>query len=300
MAESVGVMGLGKMGKPMARNLLRAGLDVTVHNRSQGAVHELVADGARAAASARELAEASDLVITMLPGAEETWELASGPDGVLAGARQGALLIDMCTSSPMAARELADVAAERGVGVLDAPVSGGDVGAEQGTLSIMVGGAREHFERARSVLEAMGTPTYVGAQGAGQTVKACNQIVVALVIEAVSEALVLGSKAGVEPALVLEVLSGGLAANRIMEVRGRNFVEHDFEPGGKAAFHHRDLGLALAAAREHGVSLPVTALVEQMFAALVAKGHGERDHSVLLTLLEEAAGHEIGTAPPGS
>ena len=298
MGEAVGVIGLGVMGAPMARNLLESGHEVTVHNRSQGAVRELAGAGARAAVSARELAEASDVVITMLPGSPETVEIVTGPNGVLEGAREHALLIDMCTSSPMAARELAQAAGERGVGVLDAPVSGGDVGARQGTLSIMVGGNRADFDRARPLLEAMGTPTHVGAHGAGQTVKACNQIVVALVIEAVSEALVLGSKAGVDPGVVLEVLSGGLAANRIMEVRGRNFLEHDFEPGGKAAFHHRDLGLALAAAREHGVSLPVTALVEQMFAALVAKGRGDRDHSALLTLVEEAASHQIGSAPP--
>ena len=175
--------------------------------------------------------------------------------------------------------------------MLDAPVSGGDIGAIEGTLSIMVGGEKEDIERARPLFEAMGkTIVHVGAAGAGQTVKACNQIVVALVIEAVSEALVLGSKAGVKPEKVIEVLSGGLAANKVMEVKGEKFLSHDFAAGGKVEYHRKDLGIALAAGREYGVALPVTALVDQLFGTLVAQGKGGWDHSALITLIEEWSG----------
>jgi 2-hydroxy-3-oxopropionate reductase len=179
--------------------------------------------------------------------------------------------------------------------MLDAPVSGGDVGAQQGTLSIMVGGREEDFRRAEPILHALGkTVVHAGSHGAGQIVKACNQIVVALTIEAVSEALVLGSKAGVDPAVILSVLSGGLAGNRVMEVRRSNFLEHNFAPGFKVDLHHKDLGIALAAGRTYGVPLPVTALVDQMLLELKVKGRGALDHAALLTLIEERAQHTIG------
>jgi 2-hydroxy-3-oxopropionate reductase len=174
--------------------------------------------------------------------------------------------------------------------MLDAPVSGGDVGARNGTLSIMAGGEEDDFERARALFEVMGeTVVHVGGAGAGQVVKACNQIVVALVIEAVAEALVLASKAGVAPDRVVEVLSGGLAANKVLEVKGEKLLSHDFTPGGKVEYHRKDLGIALEAGREYGAALPVTALVDQMFGALVAKGRGGWDHSALLTLIEEGS-----------
>jgi 2-hydroxy-3-oxopropionate reductase len=206
---------------------------------------------------------------------------------------QGTLLVDMSTSSPVLARGLAREAAQRGIGMLDAPVSGGDVAAEQGTLSIMVGGEETDFARAHPLFEAMGeTIVHVGESGAGQVTKAANQIVVALVLEAVSEALVLGSKAGVEPSQLIEVLSGGLAANRAMEVKRDKLLGHDFEPGGKVEFHHKDLGIALETGREYGVSLPVTALVDQMFGELKSRGRGQWDHSALLTLIEERSGIE--------
>jgi 2-hydroxy-3-oxopropionate reductase len=210
---------------------------------------------------------------------------------LLEGAREGSLIIDMSTSSPLLARQLAHAARERGVGMLDAPVSGGDVGARDGTLSIMVGGEDDDFERARFLFEVMGkTVVHVGEAGAGQMVKACNQIVVALVIGAVAEAMVLGTKAGVAPGRVLEVLSGGLASSKVLEVKGEKFLSHEFTPGGKVAYHRKDLGIALAAGREYGVTLPVAALVEQMFGVLEAKGRGGWDHSALITLLEEGSG----------
>jgi 2-hydroxy-3-oxopropionate reductase len=294
MSTMIGFIGLGIMGKPMARNLMKAGYQLVVYNRTPGPVNELAAEGARAASNPRAVAEQSDVVITMLPDSPQVQEVMTGEHGVLTGARAGTLVIDMSTISPVVTQQLAQAAQARGVRMLDAPVSGGDVGAQQGTLSIMVGGSAEDFEQAKPLFEMLGkTIVHVGGNGAGQIVKACNQIVVALTIEAVSEALVLGSKAGVDPAVILRVLSGGLAANRVMEVRGPNFLQHNFQPGFKIALHHKDLGIALAAGREYGVSLPVTAIVDQMLQALKLRGQGEQDHSALLTLIEDLAHHRI-------
>ncbi len=295
MATTIGFIGLGIMGKPMARNLMKAGYKLVVYNRSQAPVKELAADGATGADSPKAAAEQSDVVITMLPDSPQVQEVMTGENGVLAGAKAGTLVIDMSTISPVVTQEMARAAQARGVRMLDAPVSGGDVGAQQGTLSIMVGGSAEDFEQARPIFEVLGkTIVHVGGTGAGQVVKACNQIVVALTIEAVSEALVLGSKAGVDPAVILKVLSGGLAANRVMEVRGPNFLKHNFQPGFKIALHHKDLGIALSAGREYGVALPVTAIVDQMLQALKQRGQGDQDHSAILTLIEDLAQHQIG------
>jgi 2-hydroxy-3-oxopropionate reductase len=215
---------------------------------------------------------------------------------VLAGAPQGNLLIDMSTIHPTVSVAVAEAAAEGGVSALDAPVSGGDVGAQQGALSIMVGGEAADFERAQPLFEILGkTIVHVGAHGAGQVVKACNQVVVAVTIAAVSEALVLGSKAGVEPEQILDVLGGGLAANKVMEMRRKNFLEHDFTPGFRIDLHHKDLNIALESGDAYGVPLPVTGLVQQYFRALRVKGHGRDDHSGLLQLVEELADHRIGS-----
>jgi 2-hydroxy-3-oxopropionate reductase len=280
----------------MARNLADTGFELTVFNRTSSKAEEL-AEGrpARVANNLGELALYSDVVITMLPGPPEVEAVIAGRDGLLDEMRRGTLLVDMSTSSPVLARELARRAAQRGIGMLDAPVSGGDLAAQSGTLSIMAGGSEEDFARAKGLFETMGeTIVHVGESGAGQVTKAANQIVVALVLEAVSEALVLSSKAGVDPAKVVDVLSGGLAANKAMEVKRDKLLDHDFEPGGKVEFHHKDLGIALAAGREYGVSLPVTALVDQMFGELKARGRGEWDHSALLTLIEDRAWHRVG------
>jgi 2-hydroxy-3-oxopropionate reductase len=291
MVEKVGFVGLGIMGAAMAGNLLEAGHELVVHNRTRNKAEQLVARGASAADSPRAVAENSDIIITMLPGPPEVEEVVAGEGGLLEGTARGSLIVDMSTSSPDLARELAYTARERGVGMLDAPVSGGDAGAKDGTLSIMVGGEEDDFERARPLLEVMGeTVVHVGGAGTGQVVKACNQIVVALVIEAVAEALVLGSKAGVAPHRIVEVLSGGLAANKLLEVKEEKFLSQDFTPGGKVEYHRKDLGIALAAGREYGATLPVTALVDQMFGVLEAKGRGGWDHSALLTIIEEGSG----------
>ena len=289
--DKVGFVGLGIMGTSMARNLIEGGHELVIHNRTRAKAKKLAKLGAEVATSPREVAGRSDAIITMLPGPPEVEEVLVGENGLLEGVRDGSLIVDMSTSSPLLAQELSRTANTRGVGMLDAPVSGGDIGAIEGTLSIMVGGEKEDFERARPLFEAMGkTIVHVGAAGAGQTVKGCNQIVVALVIEAVSEALVLGSKAGVKPEKVIEVLSGGLAANKVMEVKGEKFLSHDFAAGGKVEYHRKDLGIALAVGREYGVALPVTALVDQLFGTLVAQGKGGWDHSALITLIEEWSG----------
>ena len=298
--DRVGFIGLGVMGKPMARNLLNTGHELVVSSRTRASVDEVAGDGATAAGSPREVAEQADVTILMLPDSPQVRDVLDGDDGLLAGARSGSLVIDMSTISPVVTREIAEECGARGIGWVDAPVSGGDVGAREATLSIMAGGSDEDYARAKPLFEALGkTIVHVGPVGAGQVVKACNQVVVALTIEAVSEALVLGSKAGVDPATIVEVLSGGLAANKVMEVRGRNFLEHDFTPGFRIDLHHKDLGIALQTAREYGVALPNTAAVDQMLQALRGNGRGGSDHSALLTHIEDLSNHEIG-APVGA
>jgi 2-hydroxy-3-oxopropionate reductase len=294
VAETVGFIGLGIMGKPMAENLIEAGYDLVAYNRTSEKAGEL--DGATVAETPREVAGQSDITITMLPDSPQVEEVLAGEDGVLEGIKEGALIVDMSTISPVVTEELSEKAKEKGASMLDAPVSGGDVGAIEGTLSIMVGGSEGDFERARPLFEIMGgTVTHVGPVGTGQVVKAANQIVVALTIEAVSEALVLGSKGGVAPEKILDVLGGGLAGNKVMEVKREKMLEHSFDPGFRVELHHKDLGIALAAGREYGVTLPVTAIVDQMLETLKMRGRGDQDHSALLTLIEESSGHEIGS-----
>jgi 2-hydroxy-3-oxopropionate reductase len=294
VADKVGFVGLGIMGKPMARNVMEAGYDLVVYNRSRGPVDEMVEDGASAAGNPREVAENSDIVITMLPDSPDVRKVVAGENGVLEGVGEGSLLVDMSTISPVVTEELATQVKKKGASMLDAPVSGGDVGAIEGTLSIMVGGSEEDFERARPLFEAMGkTIVHVGGNGAGQVTKAANQVVVALTIEAISEALVLGSKGGVAPEKILDVLSGGLAGNKVMEVKREKFLSHDFSPGFRSELHHKDLGIALAAGRAYGVVLPVTAIVDQMLLSMKKKGWGGEDHSALLRVVEDLSQHEI-------
>jgi 2-hydroxy-3-oxopropionate reductase len=274
----------------MVRNLLRAGYGVTVRDVIQAPVDELVAEGATSAATAREVAAATDLLITMLPDSPDVEAVYLGPDGALAAARPGWLAIDMSSISPRVARELATVATAAGAEMLDAPVSGGDKGAIAGTLSIMVGGSATGFERAQPVLGAMGkTIVHVGPSGAGQVAKVCNQVVVAVVIEAVSEALVLGAKAGVDPTRIVEVLQGGLAATKVLDMRGQNMLGGTFDPGFRIRLHLKDLKNALDLAREAGVVLPATAEVEQLMQRARIAGRGEYDHSGLITVLEDLA-----------
>ncbi len=295
MATRIGFIGLGVMGAPMARNLLAADFEVVAWNRSPEPLGALVEAGARAADGPTAVASEADILITILKDDPVVREVLGGPDGAIAAARAGSLVVDMSTVSPALARELAAEAGARGVAFLDAPVSGGDVGARDGTLSIMVGGEAADVERARPVFEVLGSRvTHVGAAGAGQVAKACNQVLVAVIFAGLSESLVLGSKLGVDPAAILDAVGGGMAANRIMEVRRDNFLDHDFAPGFKVDLHHKDLEIALGASAEVDAPLPLTAEVQQMFRQLRAAGHGEEDDSALLRVAEQRASHRLG------
>lgn len=289
--ETVGFIGLGRMGKPMCLNLLRAGYKVTVHNRSRAAVDEVVAAGATAADGPRGVAAASTVVITMLPDSPDVESVVAGPGGVLEGAAPGTLLIDMSTISPAVSRRLADEARRRGCDMLDAPVSGGEAGARDATLSIMVGGHEVALRRAMPIFNALGkTVTYIGGPGAGQVAKACNQMIVALAIEAVGEALVLAEKAGADPARVRQALLGGFAQSRVLDVHGRRALQRDFSPGFRAGLQLKDLRIALETGKQHGVRLPATSLVAEMFRHLCDGGQADADHSVLMAHLARLAG----------
>jgi 2-hydroxy-3-oxopropionate reductase len=295
MPSTIGFIGLGVMGTPMARNLLAADYEVVAWNRSPGPLEALADAGARPADGPAAVAAEADVLITILKDDAVVREVLGGPDGTIAAAPAGALVIDMSTVSPALARELAEEAGARGIAFLDAPVSGGDVGARDGTLSIMVGGEAADVERARPVFEVLGSRvTHVGAAGAGQVAKACNQVLVAVIFAGLAEALVLGSKLGVDPEAILDAVGGGMAANRIMEVRRDNFLEHDFASGFKVDLHHKDLEIALGASAEVDAPLPLTAEVQQMFRQLRAEGHGEEDDSALLRVAEQRAAHRIG------
>jgi 2-hydroxy-3-oxopropionate reductase len=288
---AIGFIGLGVMGQPMAEHLVRAGHKLTVHNRSPAPVQALVAAGAEAGASAAEVAASADVVITMVPDSPDVEAVVLGEDGVLSTARQGLLLIDMSTIRPDTARLVGKQAQARGVRFLDAPVSGGEVGAVEATLSIMVGGSAEDFQAALPILESLGkTIVHVGPIGSGQTVKAANQLIVAGVIELVSEAIVLLEAHGVDMPPAIKVLAGGLAGNQILERKATNMLARKFDPGFRIDLHHKDMQIIQAAARDTGVAIPVTALVAQMLVALRSLDRGSLDHSAILTLIEDLSG----------
>ncbi len=283
--DTLGFIGLGLMGKPMAQNLLRAGYPLIVHNRSRASVDALVEQGARAAHSPREMAELCDVIFTMLPDPET---VARVVDVMLEFARGGTIVIDCSTSHPQLARKLAERGAARGIFVLDAPVSGGEIGAQQATLSIMVGGNADTFARALPILKHLGKNiAHVGDAGAGQIVKAANQIIVGLTIEAVAEALAFVMKAGVDANKAREVMLGGFATSRILDVHGRRMLEKNFVPGGRAATQLKDLVIALDVAQTNGAQLPITARVAEMYRELVARGFGDEDHAALWRMVAE-------------
>jgi 2-hydroxy-3-oxopropionate reductase len=285
--ETIGFIGLGIMGTPMSTHLLNAGHGLVVYDIVPEAVESVVGLGAKGGASSRDVASQVDVVISMVPDSPDVEKVYLGPDGVLAGVKPGTLLIDMSTISPTTAIAVAQAAAEKGCSMLDAPVSGGDVGAKNATLSIMVGGEEETFERAKPILEIMGKPVLCGKSGAGQTVKACNQIQVALNFIGMAEALVLGAKAGVDPAIVVQVLSGGYAQSRVMDVRGPRIVKGDFEPGFRSRFHYKDLNIIRETARSYGCALPAAALAHELFSAMQANGWGDLDHSAVIKVIEQ-------------
>jgi 2-hydroxy-3-oxopropionate reductase len=292
--ERIGFIGLGIMGKPMARNLIKAGYSLTVHNRSRLSVEELTRDGARDGRTPRNVAEESDIIITMLPDSPDVQQVVMGPNGVLEGLRKGSVLVDMSTISPMVTQELAKTVRSKGAEMLDAPVSGGEKGAIEATLSIMVGGTEETFARVRPVFEAMGKNiVHIGASGAGQVTKACNQIVVALTIQAVSEALTLAAKSGVDAGKVRQALLGGFAQSRILDVHGQRMLERNFKPGFRVRLHQKDLNIGLSTGKNLGVPLPATAIVQEAFTALQGLGRGDQDHSALVTLLEDLAKTQV-------
>ncbi len=289
--QRIGFIGLGIMGAPMAANLVRAGYRVTGYNRSPGATRRLAGLGGQAAASIAEAVRDADVVITVLPDTPDVEAVVLGDDGVLANAASGLLQIDMSSISPAAARSIAEQATAVGVRSLDAPVSGGEQGAIEGALSIMVGGENTDFETARPILQALGTTIVrVGPAGSGQTVKAANQLLVAGIIELVAEALVLVEASGVDPEPAVRVLAGGLAGNRILDRKAAGMLARDFTPGFRVDLHHKDLGIVLAAAREAGVIIPLGSVVAQLMSALRAQGDGASDHTALLKLVERLSG----------
>jgi 2-hydroxy-3-oxopropionate reductase len=287
IVERIGFIGLGIMGRPMARHLLDAGLPLTVHSRSPAPVDELVEAGASRAGSPAEVAAASDVVITMLPDTPDVEQVLFGPDGVASTAAAGSLVIDMSSIEPIPTRSFADRLAAKDVDMLDAPVSGGEKGAIDAVLSIMVGGSPEAFRRATPLFETMGKNiVHVGPSGAGQIAKACNQLVVAATIEAVAEALVLAERAGVDAAKVREALLGGFAGSKILEVHGQRMLDRAFDPGFRARLHRKDARIVLDTAKEVGAPVPAFEVVARQLDELVESGGGELDHSGLFTLLD--------------
>ena len=289
----IGFIGLGIMGKPMAGHLLAGGHELSVFAR-HGAPEELTKAGARACKSAQEVAEQSDVIITMLPDTPDVEAVLFGASGVAAGLAEGKIVVDMSSISPLDTKRFAARINERGARYLDAPVSGGEVGAKGATLTIMVGGPEDTFAKVKPLFELMGKNiTLVGDNGAGQTCKVANQIIVALTIEANSEALVFASKAGADPAKVRQALMGGFASSRILEVHGERILKRNFKPGFRVELHMKDLGLALAGGRELGVALPGTAICQQLFAACVAGGGAGWDHSGMVQALEDMAKYKV-------
>jgi 2-hydroxy-3-oxopropionate reductase len=291
MAQVVGFIGLGIMGRPMARNLLRAGYPLIVHSRGQGPVEELVAAGAKKATSSAEVASQVEVLITMLPNSPDLELVALGQGGVIEGAKAGLLFLDMSTISPIVSQKVGKVLASKGVRMLDAPVSGGEKGAVDAALSIMVGGAKSDFDAALPIFQALGkTITHLGPLGAGGFTKLANQIIVAVNLTALGEALTLARKAGLDRALTLKALGGGLAGSKCLEQKTPNYLADSYNPGFKIDLHFKDLGLIMESSRALGVPLPCTAVVQELFNALRVKGRGGLDHSGIITLIEELAG----------
>ena len=289
----VGFIGLGIMGKPMAGHLLAGGHELWVFAR-RGAPEELTSKGARACKSAQEVAEKADIIITMVPDTPDVAAVLFGENGVAAGLGEGKIVVDMSSISPLETKRFAARINERGARYLDAPVSGGEVGAKGATLTIMVGGPQDTFDKVKPLFELMGKNiTLVGDNGAGQTCKVANQIIVAATIEAVGEALVFASKAGADPAKVRQALMGGFASSRILEVHGERILKRNFNPGFRVELHMKDLNLALAGGRELGIPLPATANCQQLFAACVAAGGAAWDHSGMVRALEDMAKHPV-------
>ena len=291
MAQVIGFIGLGIMGRPMAKNLLKAGYPLVVHSRSRGPVDEIARAGAKVGSSPRDVAAQSDVLITMLPNSPDVELVALGRDGIIEGARPGLLFVDMSTISPIVSKKVGEALAAKSVKMLDAPVSGGERGAIDGALSIMVGGDKAVFDAVLPIFQAMGkTITHLGPLGFGGFTKLANQIIVAVNLTALGEALTLAKKAGLDRDLTLTALAGGLAGSKCLDQKKPNYLADTYNPGFKIDLHFKDLGLIMESARALGVPLPTTAVVQELFSALRVKGRGGLDHSGVITLLEDIAG----------
>jgi 2-hydroxy-3-oxopropionate reductase len=292
--KKLGFIGLGIMGKPMAKNLLKAGFNLVVFSRSNGPVEELVKEKALSANSPGEVAEHSEVIITMLPDSPEVEEIILGKDGVIRGTKPGSIVIDMSSINPLVTQEIAKALKEKEVEMLDAPVSGGEIGAIQGTLAIMVGGEEKVFNDCMEIFKAVGKNiVYVGGIGAGGYVKLVNQIIVALNIATVGEAFSLGVKAGLDPQVIYQAIRGGLAGSSVLETKAPMIFGRNFKPGFKIRLHQKDLKNALSTAKDLGVPLPLTSLVQQILISLMTDGRGDEDHSALATFFEKMAKVEI-------
>ena len=291
--SNIGFIGLGIMGKPMALNLIKGGHTLFLHSRS-GVAPELTSAGGTACSSAREVAQKADITITMVPDTPDVEKVLFGADGVAEGLTKGKIVVDMSSISPIETKKFAKRVNELGCEYVDAPVSGGEVGAKNAALTIMVGGSEAAFTKVKPIFELLGKNiTLIGGNGDGQTTKVANQIIVALNLEAVSEALVFAAKAGADPAKVRQALMGGFAASRILEVHAERMIKRTFDPGFRIELHQKDLALALAGARAMGMSLPNTATTQELFNSCVANGGAKWDHSALVKALERMANHEI-------
>jgi 2-hydroxy-3-oxopropionate reductase len=293
--HTIGFIGLGVMGRPMAKNLLARGFPLVVHSRSAGPVEELVGAGAKRAASPADVAEAATRIITMLPDSPDVERVLAGERGVFSAIQPGTIVIDTSTIAPAVARRLAERARALGAIMLDAPVSGGEIGAIDATLSIMVGGEESAFREVKPILDAIGNPERIiriGASGAGQLCKVCNQMVIGGALAAVSEAFTLARKSGVDPARVREALLGGFAASRVLEVHGERMLTGNYKPGFRTRLYAKDLRIASQTLDEHHIAAPIAAVVHQLVSALMAAGKGDEDYAALGTVLFELAGLE--------
>ncbi len=294
MKRTVGFIGLGIMGKPMGKNLLKAGFPLVVFDLNKAAIEDLVKAGALPAGSSREVAERTEVIITMLPDSPEAKEVILGKDGVMEGIKLGSVVIDMSSINPLVSQEIARELEKKGVEMLDAPVSGGEPGAIQGTLAIMVGGEEKIFKECLEIFKPMGKNiVHVGGIGAGGFTKLANQIIVALNIAAVGEAFTLGVKAGLDPQTIYQAIRGGLAGSNVLDAKAPMIFGRNFKPGFKIKLHHKDLSNALSTAKELGVPLPLSSFVQQILVSLMTEGRGEEDHSALATFFEKIARVEI-------
>jgi len=294
MKKRIGFIGLGIMGKPMAKNLIKAGYSLIVHDINREPVKELVKEGAEEAFSPKEVAKKAKIIITMLPNSPEVKEVILGSQGVLEGAEEGSIIIDMSSIAPLISKEIAAKCKGKGIRMIDAPVSGGEPGAVKGTLAIMVGGEEKDFDECRDILKVMGSNVVrVGNIGSGNIVKLANQIIVALNIAAMSEALVLTTKAGVDPQLVYKAIRGGLAGSNVLDAKAPLIMQGKFDPGFKINLHIKDLANVLETSHQIGVSLPLTSIVMEIFQTLKAEGKGNLDHGAIITFYEKLANVEV-------